>query len=178
MTHSSGKHPVRKVLDGLYDLGGYLAAACLLAILAVIVMQMVARWSSLTFPGGSQYAGYLMAASSFLAFSHALNRGAHIRVGLLLTALGKHKFWAELWGLIIATAATSYMAWYAVKLVYWSRKLHDISQGQDATPLWYVQIPVAVGAVMLAICFADNLVTLILKGKDNIVESAEQGLTE
>jgi TRAP-type C4-dicarboxylate transport system permease small subunit len=174
MSAPSRKHPVRRTLDGLYDFAGYLAAACLLALLIVIVIQMVARWSSLTFPGGAEYAGYLMAASSFLAFAHALNHGSHIRVGLLLTALGRHKFWAELWCLAIATAASGYLAWYAVKLVYWSHKLHDISQGQDATLLWYVQIPVAAGAVLLAICFADNLVSLIINGRDNIVESAEQ----
>ncbi len=178
MSESSVKHPIRRILDGLYLLAGYVAAACLLGILLVIVMQMVARWSSLTFPGAAQYAGYLMASSTFLAFAYALNSGAHIRVGLLLNALGKHKFWAELWCLAIGAAASTYVAWYAVKFVYWSRKLHDVSQGQDATQLWLVQLPVAAGAIILAICFADNLVSLIFKGSDNIDTDAEAGLTE
>jgi TRAP-type C4-dicarboxylate transport system permease small subunit len=65
-------------------------------------------------------------------------------------------------------AASSYLAWYAVKLVYWSRKLNDVSQGQDATPLWIVQTPVAFGAVLLAVCFADNLITLLATRRDNI----------
>lgn len=131
-------------------------------------MQMIARWSSIAFPGSSEYAGYLMAAASFLAFAYALNRGAHIRVSLLLTALGRHRFWGELWALLIGTAASSYLAWYAVKATYWSRKLHDVSQGQDATPIWIVQIPMAAGAVLLAVCFFDNLVTLIATRRDNI----------
>jgi TRAP-type C4-dicarboxylate transport system permease small subunit len=175
MTGSIRKHPVRQALDAVYEFAAYLAAACLVLLLCVIVLQMVARWSSLTFPGGAEYAGYLMAASSFLAFANALNSGAHIRVGLLLNALGERKFWAELWCLIVATAASTFLAWYAVKLVYWSRKLNDLSQGQDATPLWYVQIPVAVGAVLLAICFADNLVSLILTKRDNIAEGVAEG---
>lgn len=158
----------RRVLDALYDGAGALAAVCLVVILLIIVLQMGARWTGIPFPGSSEYAGYLMAAASFLAFAHTLNRGGHIRVGLLLARLGKYRYWGELWCLVIGTAATSYLAWYATKTVYWSRKLHDISQGQDAAPLWIPQVPMAVGAVLLAICFADNLLTLIVAGRDNI----------
>lgn len=168
MNASIRKHPLRLVLDRLYDAAGVISALCLIAILLVIVVQMVARWSSLTFPGGAEYAGYLMASASFLAFAHTLNHGAHIRVNLLLTALGGNKFWGELWCLVIGTAASTYLAWYAVKLVYWSRKLGDVSQGQDETMLWIVQTPMAVGAILLAICFADNLLALVITGRDNI----------
>ncbi|MGB3313846.1 MAG: TRAP transporter small permease [Albidovulum sp.] len=159
---------LRRALDSLYGVCASLAALCLVSMLAVIVIQMIARWSSFTFPGATDYAGYLMAAASFLAFAGALNSGAHIRVGLFLNALGKRRYWGELWCLLIGSAASCFLAWYAVRLVYWSWKLKDVSQGQDATPLWIVQMPVAFGAILLAIAFADNLITLILTGRDNI----------
>lgn len=79
---------LRAVLDALYFAGGVLAAGFLVMILAIIVAQMAARWFGFTFPGSTDYAGYCMAAASFFAFAHALNRGAHIRVSLLLAALG------------------------------------------------------------------------------------------
>jgi TRAP-type C4-dicarboxylate transport system permease small subunit len=170
----------RRALDALYDGAAVLAAVCLVLLLVVIVLQMAARWSGIPFPGSSDYAGYLMAAASFLAFAQALNRGAHIRVSLLFNALDARKrYWAELWSLTIATAASVYLAWYAVKMVYWSRKLHDISQGQDATPLWIAQLPMVIGAVILAVCFVDNLLTLLVKGRDNIrSENLEQSHAE
>ena len=59
-------------------------------------------------------------------------------------------------------------------MVYWSWLLGDVSQGQDATPLWIAQMPVAVGSVILAICFLDNLVTLLLTGRDNIVVNSSE----
>lgn len=166
---------IRRALDRIYDSAAVLAAICLILILIVIVLQMASRWSGIPFPGSTAYAGYLMAAASFLAFAHALNHGAHIRVGLFLTALGTKRFWGELWCLVIGTAAASYLAWYAVRAVYWSRKLHDVSQGQDATPLWIPQLPMAIGAVLLAVCFADNLATLVLTRKDNIRHGALEG---
>ena len=144
---------IRRALDAIYRAAGVLSAACLLAILVVIVMQMAARWAGIAFPGSSEYAGYLMASASFLAFAYALNSGTHIRVSLLLTALGRWRFFGELWAMLIATAASCYLAWNAVRTTYWSHKLHDVSQGQDATPIWIVQIPMAIGAVLLADLF-------------------------
>ena len=38
-------HIVRRSLDGLYMFAGILAALCLIAILALIVVQMLARWT-------------------------------------------------------------------------------------------------------------------------------------
>lgn len=159
---------MRRTLDRIYAICAWLAALCLVSMLGVIVLQMIARWSSFTFPGAADYAGYLMASASFLAFPSALNSGAHIRVGLFLTALGRHRRWGEFWCLIIGSAASCYLAWYACRLVYWSWKLKDVSQGQDATPLWIVQTPMAFGAILLAVAFIDNLVTLLATGRDNI----------
>ena len=167
---------MRKALDQLYLFSGIIAAICLIGILVLICLQMLSRWLLIPFPGSSEYAGYLMAASSFLAFPYALNAGAHIRVTLFIRALGKHRYWGELWCLVIGGLASSYLAWFAWKMIYWSVKFGDVSQGQDATPLWIVQTPVAVGATILALCFWDNLISLIMVGHDNIVSRAEQDL--
>ncbi len=162
-------HPVRRTLDTLYRAGGIVAAFCLIAILCIILTQMVSRWINISIPGLSEFAGYFMASASFLAFAYALNNGSHIRVSILLDAVGeRQRYWLELWAMVIGTAATCYLTFYAFKLVYWSHKLNDLSQGQDATPMWIVQLPVAFGAAVLAICFIDNLVTLLLTGRDNI----------
>lgn len=160
---------LRRGLDGLYFASGVLAACFLVSILVIIVLQMVARWSGNVFPGSTDYAGYCMAAASFFAFAHALNRGAHIRVSLFLTALGRYRRWGELWCFGIASALSCYFAWYAVRAVYWSHKLNDISQGQDATPIWIPQLAMAGGTILLAVAFVDHLIRVILFGSHGIV---------
>ena len=159
---------LRRMLDGLYLAGGVAAALFMVAILVIIVLQMLARWTGHVFPGATDYAGYCMAAASFLAFAYALNHGAHIRVSIVLNALGKRRRWLELWCFGIGAATTIYFAYYAVKGSYVSWKLHDISQGQDATPLWIPQIAMAAGSILLAICFCDHLVRLTLTGSHGI----------
>ena len=96
---------IRAVLDAIYFGGGVLAALCLIGILVLIVLQMLARWTGEVFPGAPDYAGYAMAAASFLAFAHALNRGAHIRVSLLLSSVSpKVRRYVEIWCFAIGTA--------------------------------------------------------------------------
>ncbi len=151
-----------RFLDGLYFFGAVLAAISLIILLMIIVLQMTVRWSGLIFPGSTDYAGYCMAAASFLAFAHAFNRGAHVRVRLLLSALGSYRHYVEIWCFAVASALACYFAGYAVRTVYWSYRLQDISQGQDATPLWIPQLAMAAGTILLAVAVIDHLARLIL----------------
>ncbi|MBB4302523.1 TRAP-type C4-dicarboxylate transport system permease small subunit [Rhodobium orientis] len=159
---------LRRVLDLLYLGGGVIAALFMIAILVIIVLQMLARWTGHVFPGATDYAGYCMAGASFFAFAYALNHGAHIRVSILLNALGKHRRWLEIWCFAIGAATASYFAWFAVRGTYWSHKLNDISQGLDATPVWIPQLSMAAGTVLLAVAFWDHLIRLILTGQHGI----------
>ncbi|MEH6625251.1 MAG: TRAP transporter small permease [Motiliproteus sp.] len=159
---------LRKSLDALYLACGYLAALFLLAILAVIVAQMICRWAGLQFPGSTAYAGYCMAASSFFGLAYTLNKNTHIRVTLFISKLGRRsRRIADLWCLSVALYLAGYLAYYACKNVYISQLIHDISQGQDATPLWIPQLSVAAGSVVFAISLADHWVrTLYSKDHD------------
>lgn len=159
---------MRNVLDKLYYSCGLVAAISMIGILVVILMQIFSRWMLIPFPGSSEYAGYLMATSSFMAFPYALNASAHIRVTLFIKMMGKFRYYGELWCFILGTLISCYFAWFAWKMIYWSVKFGEISQGQDEMQLWIVQTPVAIGATVLAVCFVDNLVTLFMTGKDNI----------
>ena len=167
--------PLRRALDGLYKLGAILACCCLAALLVVIMAQMITRWASIHFGGGADYAGYLMAAASFLSFAYALNQGSHIRVGLLLNMAGRHRNYLEFVCIAVGSVIACLLAWYSVRMVRMSWRFGDVSQGQDAMPLWIVQMPMAIGAVMLALCFIDNFVALLLTGTSPIAARELEG---
>ncbi len=152
---------IRRALDLLYVACGMTAAVFLVLVLAIIVLQMAARWTGQTFPGSSNYAGYAMAAASFLALAYTLNHGAHIRVSLLLSKLGRWRRLGELWCFGVGTALAGYFAYYAIKATYLSYTLNDISQGQDATPIWIPQIAMAAGTTVFAIAMFDQFVRLL-----------------
>lgn len=170
---------LRKFLDFLYVLAGILAALCLIAILSLIVVQMVARWTGEVFPGAPNYAGYAMAAASFFAFANALNRGAHIRVSIILNAVapGARRL-LEIWCFGLAAAIAWYFTYYAYWFVYWSWKFGEVSQGQDAIHLWIPQSVMVVGGGLLAVALTDNLVHVLLKGNHRIVRDTVESHAE
>ncbi|MEM1232861.1 MAG: TRAP transporter small permease subunit [Pseudomonadota bacterium] len=160
---------VRNVLDFLYLAAGVLAALCLITILSLIVLQMLARWTGEVFPGAPNYAGYAMAAASFFAFANALGRGAHIRVSILLNAVPARIKWVlEVWCFALGAAIAAYFTYYAFTFVYWSWKFTDVSQGQDASPLWIPQSVMVLGGGLLTLALLDNLMQLLVRGDHSI----------
>jgi len=155
---------MRRALDRLYLYSGHAAALALLAILGLVIAQMVARWMGLLLKGGAQYAGYAMAATSFLAMAYTFNHAAHIRVSLFVQTAGRWRRAVEIWCYTLAATAGCFLAWYAVKATRLSYRINDISQGQDATPLWIPQTFMAIGAVIFAVALIDNLIRLLTTG--------------
>lgn len=170
---------IRKTLDFLYLAAGVIAALCLISILLLIVAQMVARWTGEIFPGAPNYAGYAMAAASFFAFANALNRGAHIRVSILLNAVPPGpKRLLEIWCFAIGAAIAWYFTYYAYWFVYWSWKFNEVSQGQDAVALWIPQSVMVIGGGLLAIALTDNLFHVIFKGEHRITRDTVEDTRE
>ena len=161
---------VRRILDFIYGLSGAIASLFLIAILLIIVAQMVARWTGGVLPGATDYAGYCMAAASFFALAYALNYGAHIRVSLMLNALGRHRRKGEIWAYSVAAITATVFARFAIKTNFLSEKLHDISQGQDATPIWIPQLSMSIGTVLLAVALWDHLARIIFTDHQGVAQ--------
>ena len=149
---------MRAALDRLYDAAAYLAALFLAGTLLCVMLGIGSRFLNAFIPGTDAYAGYCMAAAGFLALAHTLKRGEHIRVSLILEHLGprsRHRM--ELFALAAASALAAAFAYFSVRLAYQSWEFHDISTGNDATPLWIPQLAMAAGTVVLLIAFVDEL---------------------
>ena len=150
---------LRRLLDGLYDAAAALAALCMVGLLAMVLLAILGRQLHFDLQGSDAYAGYLMAASGFLALAHTFRRGEHIRVTLLLGALkGGPRRALELWALAAGGALALLFAGYSIRLAWQSYRFHDISTANDATPLWIPQLAMAAGTAILAIALLDELV--------------------
>jgi TRAP-type C4-dicarboxylate transport system permease small subunit len=149
----------RRALDAVYDAAGALAALFMVGTLAMVLLGIATRLTGRFVPGTDAYAGYCMAAAGFLALAHTFRRGEHIRVTLLLEHVGAGaRRGLELWSLAAGSALAAAFAFYAVRLAYQSWEFHDVSTGNDATPLWIPQLAMAAGGLVLAVALADALV--------------------
>lgn len=155
-----------RALDRLYLVAGALAGLFLIAIVVIILLQVAARLTGFTIRGGAEFAGYALAAATFLALAHTFRSGAHIRINLLLHQFGNRGRWAlDLAGLSAATVVTAYLAYYSIDLAYISYIINDVSQGAVATPLWIPQTAMALGAIVFAIAVVHTLIETALSGR-------------
>ena len=150
-----------------------LAALFMVLLLGAVLLSIASRQFHFHVPGIDAYAGYLMAATGFLALAHTLKRGEHIRVTLVINALrGTSRKALEVWALVVALLLAMLFAYYSCRLAWQSYTFHDISTGNDATPLWIPQLSMAWGTLVLAIAFLDELV-LELRGQRRVPASGE-----
>ena len=132
--------PIWRFLDRVYFASGAIAACFMVTILLLIVAQMVARWTGVALPGTTEFAGYAMAATSFFALCHALTRGAHIRVSIILNSNRFLKRWLDVFAVFGAAVIATYFARFAVKANIFSEMLNERTQGQDQIPEWVVTL--------------------------------------
>lgn len=164
---------MRSTLETLYRISGAVAAVFLALIAALVLAQIVGRIFGVLVPGADDLAGYSLVASSFLALAYTLRSGGHIRVSLLLQRLpeaGRRR--AEIAALAVGTAIILYFTWFTIELAWLSWRFGDMSQGVLAIPLWLPQSIMALGLIILAIAFLDELL-LVLRGQPASYQKAE-----
>ena len=120
----------------------------------------------LVVPSYAEFAGFFLAATSFLALPYTLRAGEHIRVSLLISHLSRPKRRiVELWCSGLGSGLAGYFTWYMALLVGESLRYGDVSPGMAPVALWIPQSAMALGLFVLTISLIDEFVR-ILSGRD------------
>lgn len=183
-----GAFSVRRSLDLLYLVSGVLGALFLVAICAIVLLQVGANlidrvigWAGgeppgLLVPSYAEFAGFFLAASSFFALAYSLRRGAHIRVTLLIQHLGDQaRRLVELWCLLLAGALSGYFTYFILNLVRESLEFGDVSTGIVPVPLWIPQLAMGLGLIVLTVALIDEFVG-VLRGRRPSYQGRGEGL--
>lgn len=180
---------MRTVLDRIYTAALWLAAACLVAIVVLVLAQVGARlldvvlgalgqprtgWQILSL---SEIAGFLLAGASFLALGPTLKAGAHIRVTMFLAMMpDRLRHLSERLAVLLALGIAVYLAWHLTALAHESWRFNELSIGLVPIPLIWPQIPLVVGAWVLVLALADELAVLVRSGNFSF-RAAEDAIT-
>lgn len=152
---------MRHALDTLYRVAGAVAALGLVALLLAVVLSILGRQiPALNIIGIDAYAGYAMASCGFFGMAYTLREGGHIRVVLLLQALGgeQRRRWLELPALLISVVLVGLLCFYSIEQAWQSYLYMDISINNDATPLWIPQSAMATGNAIFFVAAVDQCV--------------------
>lgn len=153
---------MRKFIDGCYTACGVISGLALVGIVVFVLVQIVARPLGIVVSWSAEFAGYAMAASSFMGLAYTFNTGGHIRVNLLAHRMSKSwQCWLERLCLCTGSGIVGYFAWYCVLMTYDSYQFNEMGQGIIAVPLWIPQLWMALGVACLWLALVDNLITHI-----------------
>ena len=151
----------------LFFLAG-MTAIFLIFIAIFILLGISSRIFGFYIRGLSEYSGYSMAASSFLALAYTFGEKGHIRITLFLEKSKKNfRKLLEIWCLIVATIFSGFLSFYFIKMLIVSIKFGERSEGADEILIWIPQLSVAVGSTIFFICIIHNLILSIIKNRDN-----------
>ncbi len=154
---------MRKILDALYRTSGLAGGFMLLAMLAMVTVQMMARWVEVPVTGLTEIAGYCMAATSFFGLGYAFSTNAHIRVNLIVGQAESATGLSEILCTFVAAVIAAALAYFAVRTTVHSYLFGEISQGQDAMPVWMPQTVMSIGTIILLIALLDRWVGLLFQ---------------
>jgi TRAP-type C4-dicarboxylate transport system permease small subunit len=177
---------MRRFLDNLYAAALWASALCLAAIALLVGAQLAGRLLDGTLAllhlprtefvilSLAEICGYLLAAASFLALAGTLKAGAHVRVTMALHTLGENtRRFAEGWAFGVGMLASGYMTWQLAKFAWVSFSFNEVSPGVVKVPLGYPQAVMALGAAILTIALADELVTVVMHGRPSFRQADE-----
>lgn len=166
---------MRRLLDRLYLAAGAVAALMVLAIGVLMIYQSIARELGVRTGAINDIVAWCCAAAAFMAMAHAFKHGDFVRVTLLLEKLSpawRHRF--ELAALLIGTAATAYLAWWANRFTYESWEFNELAQGLLPIAIWIPQASFALGSILLLIAVVDELVIVLRGGRPTFVTAVEE----
>ncbi len=163
-----------RFLNKIYQIAGAVSAGLIIAICILVSAQVLLNIVGRMFPGllpstipsYADFAGFMLAASTFLAMSYTLRSGGHIRVNLIVQRLPERAtFFAEFVVLLVGIGFAGFATFYAGALVGESIHYGDVSNGIIPVPLWIPQSFMALGLGLLVLSLCHTLFDLIREGQ-------------
>lgn len=162
-----------RALDLLYRAAGVLAGVFLVAIAVIVTAQIVARLFDTIIPSADQFAGFCLAATSFLGLAYSFRSGSHIRVTLFVRHLDRRTGRAALvLALLVAGATSAVFAWHTVRMVSQNLARGEVTLGLVPVPLWVPQLGMALGVLLFAAAVLEDLVRA-LAGREPVFARGE-----
>jgi len=165
---------MRGALNLVYKASGLLAGFFLVAIAILSLLQVAGRIVGFTAHSFDEFAGYCMAASSFLGLAYTFRANGHIRMTLLLNHVsGTARRALSIGALGLGALLSGYFAWWALDMVWTSYVLNDVSQGLVPVRLWIPQSGMAAGLAVMLVAMLDDLVLALRGGTPSFQAAAE-----
>lgn len=166
-----------RIKDKLYLCSGLLSGFFIVVITLLLLAQIIGRFFNFIVPSAEDFAGFALAASTFLGLAYTFREGGHIRVTLVIQRFSPlPRKIQEGMILTLSLALLCYVSYACSFMVYESYIYDEVSYGYVPVPLWIPQVPVAVGAIALSLAVFDAWIDVV-RGKQPDYVKQEDALS-
>jgi TRAP-type C4-dicarboxylate transport system permease small subunit len=161
---------IRKSLDRLYAVSGFITAASILAIMLIVLAQVLLNFADyilalftgesfgLLIPSYATFAGYALASATFFALAYTLRAGGHIRVTLVTRSMPPRlRRLCEVAASVIATGIGALLTLHMIEHAHDAWRFGDMSFGLIPVPLWISQCILVAGSAVFTVACLDTL---------------------
>lgn len=169
---------MRRALDTLYWLCGWLAAVAMLTIAALILIQVGLRFLGTQIKSADDIAGWALVATIILGLAPAYRHNSHIRVTLVLDRFRpgtRIRKFLERAVTALSVVLVGWATYVAVHFVWESYVYNELNQGLLAVPMWIPQSFMAFGFIVFFIALLDDLVVDLRGGMQSHLSTAGNG---
>lgn len=169
---------MRRALDQLYRLCGFLAAFALLLIAALILAQVALRFFSSQIKSADDIAGWALVSTIILGLAPAYRHNSHIRVTLLIDRFRigtSTRTFLERAVTALSVVLVGWAAYVSIQFVWESYIYNELNQGLLAVPMWIPQSFMAFGFIVFLIALLDDLIVDLRGGIQSHLAAAADG---
>lgn len=144
-------------------LGGWISAALILVVLALITYSIALRYFFGTpLEWTEELVGYTVVALVSCGLSDALVRQRHIAIDLLTNQLPQRRqVYVALIGSLATLAVALVWVWSTWETTEFNRAFGLYSNGDLEAPIWITQVPLVIGAGLLVLASLSILIKLM-----------------
>jgi TRAP-type C4-dicarboxylate transport system permease small subunit len=147
---------IDKCADFVGYLSGWLVPLMMMLVVVDVFMRYVMRQPLMV---ADEFSAYMLVALSFLGFAYTWRQGGHVRVEVVVNHLPPRLYaWVRLIGLILTFIFMIAMDRAAYKMIVYALEMKMRSSTWLMFPLFWPQLTIFVGFVLLTLMLAVDIV--------------------
>ena len=156
---------IAHIIEKIADLGGYYSAWLVPLMMILVVVEVFMRYVlHRPLMVADEFSAYLLVALSYLGMAYTWRQGGHVRVTVLVNRLSsKTSSWIRLIGLILVFIFMIELDRAGYKMIAYAIQINMRSSTWLMFPLFWPQLTVFIGFVLLTLLLAIDIVKSFIK---------------
>ena len=153
------------IIERIADIGGYISGWLVPLMMILVAVEVFMRYILYQpLMVADEFSAYMLVALSYLGLAYTWKQGGHVRINLLVSRLpARTASWIRLIGLIGTFIFLLGISQAGYKMIIYALKINLRSPTWLIVPLFWPQLPVFIGFILLTLLLLVEIARAIAK---------------